>query len=88
MRFVDLVEKPCCGRSLTEPHRRPKVSNLPGDLRSGVSAGSGDPRRTRPSGVGGHLSTKRYVPFSAEENEPHCRPSAGILTLGFSETYI
>ena len=46
-RSVDLVEKPCCGRSLTEPRSRPKVSNLPGDLRSGVSAGSGDPRRTR-----------------------------------------
>ena len=34
-----------CGRSPTEPRRRPKVSSTPGDLRSAVSAGSGDPRR-------------------------------------------
>jgi hypothetical protein len=29
-----------CGRSLTEPRGRPKVSNIAGDLRSAVSAGS------------------------------------------------
>ena len=29
-----------CGRSLTEPPRRPKVSKIAGDLRSAVSAGS------------------------------------------------
>jgi hypothetical protein len=29
-----------CGRSLTEPPGRPKVSNIAGDLRSAVSAGS------------------------------------------------
>jgi hypothetical protein len=37
---------PRCGRSLTEPPRRPKVSMIAGDLRSPVAAGSGDPRRT------------------------------------------
>jgi hypothetical protein len=30
----------CCGRSLTAPRGRPKVSNLAGDLWSAVSAGS------------------------------------------------
>ena len=34
------------GRSLTEPLRRPKVSSIVGDLRSVVSARSGDLRRT------------------------------------------
>jgi len=38
---------PCCGRSPTESLRQSKVSRSLRDLRSNVSAGSGDPRRTR-----------------------------------------
>ena len=36
----DRATPPRCGRSLTEPPCRPKVSNIAGDLRSAVSAGS------------------------------------------------
>jgi hypothetical protein len=36
----EMICPQCCGRSLAEPSGRPKVSNIVGDLRSAVSAGS------------------------------------------------
>ena len=31
---------------------------------------------------------KRYVPFCAHGNRPHCRPPAGILSSGFGKVYV
>ncbi len=40
VRVLERFEDVRCGRSLTEPLGQPKVSNIAGDLRSEVSAGS------------------------------------------------
>ena len=49
---------PAVAGLLTESPQRPKVSRRGGDLRSPVSAGSGDPRRTRVTPTSGRIGKK------------------------------
>ena len=79
----------CCGRSLTEPRHRPKVSWRMGRRSAGCLAGSGDPRRTWAGysqvGSSHHFGSRRAVwqVFSAafRENLLSARNCLRIFSL-------